>query len=301
MSNKQKSVLISHNDSNLDASVQEIKERIEKANFSADYNEYLFTLLNQLLESELGQFLISNRGLNGYWTSYIVLYPDNKQKPVNEAERWFLETCPTVIATQERFKIFQKVLNKSINNGMKLASLPCGLMDDLLLLDYSQISDIDLVGIDLDQKSLDQARVVAEKLNLEKHCEFYNYDAWQLPWEAEFDVLVSNGLNVYVHEDQSLQELYKGFYRVLKKGGILVTSFLTPIPGLSGESPWLLDNIDQKSLMLQKIIFSDILNVQWQSFKTEEQVRETLTDIGFRDIEVIYDSNRIFPTVVAYK
>ena len=36
---------------------------------------------------------------------------------------------------------------------MQLASAPCGLMDDLLTLNYHNVSNIRLTGIDLDSDS----------------------------------------------------------------------------------------------------------------------------------------------------
>ena len=176
-------------------------------------------LLNQLSEFALGRFLLSNKGLNGYWTSYIILHGPKDDK-LDGLERWMLHKSPAIIATQERFQIFQLHLQKYLRNGMQIASIPCGLMDDLLGLDHSKIQDVKLVGIDLDTKSIELAEKNAEKYNI-KNVLFINKDAWNLGVFQEYDIITSNGLNIYQPDDKKVIELYKEFYKALKPSGIL--------------------------------------------------------------------------------
>ncbi|XVN42481.1 MAG: hypothetical protein RCG15_07740 [Candidatus Rickettsia vulgarisii] len=49
-------------------------------------------LLNQLAEFDLGKFLLLNKGLNGYWTSYLILYGLNK-KDLSPLENWVLHSA----------------------------------------------------------------------------------------------------------------------------------------------------------------------------------------------------------------
>ncbi|CEO17198.1 hypothetical protein RMONA_04060 [Rickettsia monacensis] len=49
-------------------------------------------------------------------------------------EIWILYHAPSIKATQERFKIFQKILQDKLEDGMQFISVPCGTMDDLLTL-----------------------------------------------------------------------------------------------------------------------------------------------------------------------
>lgn len=65
-----------------------------------------------------------------------------------------LHTAPVVKATQERFKIFQKSIESNLKNDIKIASIPCGVMDDLLYLHYDKFWNIELFGIDIDDQSL---------------------------------------------------------------------------------------------------------------------------------------------------
>jgi ubiquinone/menaquinone biosynthesis C-methylase UbiE len=172
-------------------------------------------------------------------------------------------------------------------------------MDDLLRLDFSNVENICLTGIDLDDHSLTLARENAEKLKKNTTISFLKKNAWQLDIYDEYDVLTSNGLNIYEPDDAKVVELYKEFYKVLKPNGIFIGSFLTPPPSLSKESSW--RNVSSENALKQKAIFADILQVQWQAFRTETQTRDQLQKAGFKNIEIIYDSQGIFPTFLAYK
>lgn len=254
-------------------------------------------LLSQLSEFELGKFLLQHQGLNGYWTSYIILH-GAKQENLSELEAWILNSAPIVLATRERFYIFRQQLQNYLKNGVKLASVPCGLMDDLLGLDYSNFVDITLNGIDLDQKSLDLASDNALLYN-NQNASFFKKDAWHLEIHGEYDIITSNGLNIYEPDDQKINALYIEFFNALKPGGVLITSFLTPPPTMSTASTW--HNYNAGDLAKQKAIFSDIIETGWQTFRTEAQTLNQLEQAGFHIVEVIYDSQGMFPTIVARK
>lgn len=289
--------LITHTKNEISFDISEFKNNlIKKENLSMPLHEEM-NLLEQLSHFELGRFLLSNKGLNGYWTAYIILHGPKKQN-FHLLEKWILHHAPSVKATQERFRIFQKVLQKNLRNYTTIASVPCGLMDDLLTLDYSKRYNIRLVGIDLDEKSLEFAKEKSKQLNISE-AEFIQSDAWKIQDREEFDVITSNGLNIYEYDDNKVIDLYKRFYQALKPQRILITSFLTPPPSLSKESSW--KNVSPHDALKQKVIFSDIIGVTWQAFRTENKTCQQLEEAGFKVIEVIYDSQGIFPTVVAKK
>ena len=256
------------------------------------------TLYKQLQEFELGRFLIRNGGLNGKWTSYIIK-TGLQQTNLHPLERFLLTQSPAILATRERFSIFKKETQKRLKPGMKLASIPCGLMDDLLDLDYTHVQDVSLTGIDLDPESLILAQQNATLSAFKGPVQFSQKDAWSLSENAAYDLITSNGLNIYEPDNQKVINLYKNFYNALKSGGILITSFLTPPPLMDPTSSW--KNFDIAALTKQKAIFSDILQVKWQSFRTEAQTRMQLEQAGFQVLEVIYDAQGMFPTVIAKK
>lgn len=178
-----------------------------------------------------------------------------------------------------------------MRDNVSLASIPCGLMADLLDLDFSNASHVSLIGIDLDPESITHAKRYAETLNLSHLCTFFERNAWALDIHEKLDLITSNGLAIYETDDAKVTELYRVFFQALKPGGYLITSFLTP-PPLAGF---------QQDALLQKIIFADILDCKWQVFRTEETVKSQLQMAGFTAIEILYDKAHIFPTVVARK
>lgn len=254
-------------------------------------------LLDELSQFELGQFLLNNKGFNGYWTAYAIIHGPKKNN-LSPLEGWLLHSAPTIKATQERFQIFKQKIQSHLTDGMSLASLPCGLMDDLLTLDYTRSPNTRLTGIDLDQESLDLAEENAKKNN-SYNTIFLNKDAWSLGLNDEFNIVTSNGLNIYEPDDSRVIDFYKQVYASLKQRGIFITSFLTPPPTLSTESPW--KNVNRDDAIKQKAIFADIIQAGWQVFRTEAQTIQQLKAAGFEIVEFVYDNQAIFPTVVARK
>lgn len=289
--------LITHNQGKGSFDISQFKSGLEKKEKLSLPLKDEMTLLDQLSEFELGRFLLMNKGLNGYWTAYLIIHGP-KQKNLHPLESWILLHAPTVKATRERFGIFQRVLQSHLKDNMTLASIPCGLMDDLLTLNYAHKKNVRLIGIDLDKHSLELAQKQSETLKID-NVEFRQSDAWEIKSTEEFDIITSNGLNIYEPNDEKVTALYKQFYKVLKSGGILITSFLTPPPSLSEESPW--KNVNPQDALKQKVIFGEIIGVAWQVFRTEEKTRKQLGEAGFEVLEVIPDSQGIFPTVVAKK
>jgi ubiquinone/menaquinone biosynthesis C-methylase UbiE len=291
--------LISHKQNSIEnVNYNEIRKRLKQnINLTLPLEETL-KIFDNLIEFEIGRFLLKNRGLNGYWTSYIILHGPKLQN-LNPLEAWLLNYAPTVKATRERYGIFKDLLQENIRSDMVMASIPCGVMDDLLSLDYTGFRNVKLIGIDLDKESLSLAQQNIKTYVVDKEVKFIHQNAWELSVVEEYDIITSNGLNIYEHDDEKVIELYKNFYKTLRPSGILITSFLTPPPALNPDSTW--KNIDLEALKKQKAIFADILQVKWQAFRTEAQTKEQLEKAGFKDIKFIYDSQGMFPTVVAKK
>jgi SAM-dependent methyltransferase len=256
-------------------------------------------LLDELVTFELGRFLLVHQGLNGYWTHYVAyLHPRQRgaggSASATALERALLDRSPTLLATQERFDHFRRLVGEELSHRagepLSLASVPCGLMADLLTLDYGAARDVHLAGFDLDEESLAlAARHAAER---GRSVELSREDAWALSARDRFDVLVSNGLNLYEPDDQRVLALYERFAAALKPGGLLVTSFLTP------PSEWIVSRIDPEALRLQRIVFADIIGARWQCFRTSETSRAQLARAGFTDIELVPDRANLFPTIV---
>lgn len=292
--------LISHgSEASFEAIFEKTKERLEGARELSISREEALWMLEQTREFDSGRYILVNKGINGYWTAYWALHVLEKESIANPLEEWIVRRAPLELAVQERFKIFKREVEKRMVSGMTLASVPCGLMDDLLLADRGNAQGVKLLGIDLDEESLALARENARMRGVEADCDFLKRDAWDLGLEGECDLITSSGLNVYEPDNERVKDLYRNFYRALRPGGILVISFFTPPPALDKNSPW--RDYDAEDLRKQRGLFVDVWQVNWQVFRTEAQMREHLESAGFRVLEVIYDRQAMFPTVVAQR
>jgi SAM-dependent methyltransferase len=292
-----------HKEASLEVASQKIRKQIiERGDLPQVTTKRQLALLDQIAACEIGKFLIERGGLNGYWTHYIVTYPNLSVKPkMNEVEDFLLNRAPTCLATQQRFQIFKQELQKRLFEGANLASIPSGLMTELIELDFSQIENFTLTGIDLDGETIAQGKKLAKEYGLMSHCQFFQKDAWNLEFEDHFDLITSNGLSIYEPDDEKVTALYKEFFKALKPGGSLITSFLTPPPIPGRVTEWNLAKVKPEDALLQKIILSDILGCKWQAFRSSQTVKIQLERAGFEAIELIHDEASIFPTVVARK
>lgn len=263
----------------------------------------------QLSQTELGRFLITNNGaLSGWWTYYCIL--GFKQYEItNPVEKFLLEEAPVFLATRERFGHFQSVMRQVIEKSchetqpIKMASIPGGMAADLLTLDPTvdlKRCQLQFVNIDLDEAVFSLSQNLAKQLDCKIPLECHHEDAWGLSAKDEFELVASNGLNVYVPEREKVIALYESLLKTLKPGGTLVTSALTPPPN-NAKCEWNMKNIDQAALARQAGIFAQILQATWSNFCTTDEMTERLTEAGFVDIKVIPDSRNIFPTFVGHK
>ncbi|WEF11117.1 class I SAM-dependent methyltransferase [Pectobacterium actinidiae] len=254
-------------------------------------------LLDAFSHLELGQFLLKHHGLNAHWTHNVIAHRPTHY--INSLEEIIYTQLPNVLATRERFGIFQCLIQELLRPDSVMVSVPCGVMADLLLLDYTRHRDVKLIGIDLDKQALEEAYKLASQQGLENQISLVLTDAWTIDLAAQADVITSNGLNVYVQDDDKVTELYRVFYSGLKPGGTLITSFMTPPPTLSQDSPWI--NTDPKLLALQYVLFSRIIGATWTAFRTHQKTQSQLEQAGFTDIQFINDHMHMYPTVIANK
>lgn len=265
-------------------------------------NPQLSEVCDQLSEFELGRFFIANNGaLSGWWTYYCILGFKNYAIK-NPIEKFILEKAPVVLATRERFTIFQNFAQEIIREKkcITVASIPGGLAADMLTLDVTS-STVKFVSVDLDPHAANLAHKLAKELGnnatLETRCE----DAWNLSKDNEFDLIFSNGLNIYVSEREKVVELYKSFLRALKPGGHLITSSLTAPPSVDKNCEWNFAKINAENLAQQVDIFAKILQAKWSNFRSTQEMKNILSEAGFSDIKVVPDSQNIFPTFVGVK
>ncbi len=293
-----------------DKTIHDVRQRIlNSTDKNAAVTKQQLNLLNELTQFDLGLFLLQNRGLNGYWTHYVLTHPwlnkktagNNQKETLSNLENFLLNRAPTALATQQRFEIFLTEIQKQVKNNATLACIPCGMMGELLYLNFDGIKNIELIGIDYDPGALQDADSLAKKQKLSHFVTLIEQDAWQLEVSEKFDLISSNGLNIYMSDDGEVIKLYKQFYNALKKNGKLITSFLTPPPNVAEQCEWNFKEINQDDLLLQKTIFVDIINAKWHCYRSTQQTEQQLKLAGFKNIHFIYDKACLFPTVIAEK
>ena len=194
----EQSRLISHviSPESLEHTIQKITGRIEQQGDKA-YATVMrqLELLAQLTQFDSGRYLLKNQGINGYWTHYILTHPwfgrktekNNRGEPLTELESFLLNRAPITLATQERFEIFLKENQKQVKNNAKLACIPCGMMGELLYLNYKNVDNIYLTGIDYDSDTLNDAQRLAEQQGVLPFVKLIHQDAWHLSFQDEFD------------------------------------------------------------------------------------------------------------------
>lgn len=271
---------------------QNISQRLSQdGSIDEPTKERLLMYLNQLTEFELGRFFIKNQGaLSGHWTYYIIL-GFTEAPSLHPLEEAIITTAPSILATRQRFHIFQSLLQKNIQSNTVTCSVPCGVMADLLTLDLPEtVENVRFIGIDLDQASLDLAQDMATSKGKKQSCQFFRENAWDLASNhpAEFDLITTNGLNIYEADDDKVIDLYKALRAALKPGGKLIGSALS----LSQE--WDMSKIDANTLGLQRAIFIQILQATWSHFRSADQTTQQLNTAGFDAVEIHWDDAHMF-------
>ncbi len=77
-----------------------------------------------------------------------------------------MERSPRVLAAQQRYINCGKIIQNYAQENIIFASLPCGVMRDLLKFDFTGVENFRLVGIDIDFESLEWAKKLAEEYGL---------------------------------------------------------------------------------------------------------------------------------------
>ena len=109
--------------------------------------------------------------------------------------------------------------------GSAVASVPCGLMSEVLLATQEPFTGVDLLAIDLED---DNFNLIREKYSDRLQNNTWHEekrDALQLDNTERFDLICSIGFTIYIKDDAEVQRLFKRFYAALKQNGKLVTNF----------------------------------------------------------------------------
>lgn len=280
------------------AAFHEIEARLE-AEYAHDIIalEYRKQLLATLSEFALGKFLIISRSLNIAHLQELC-EPHKDAKTINWLHDWLLHKAPLAIAMQERLQLSKKAIKKIVKNGGRnILFTPARLAEKML-----DINANDLIAtlVDTEQESIETTKQSLATKSIEVFTK--NISPLRMRYQNAFDVVVSHGINIYEPDNERNIWLFHSIYKALRTGGCMITSFLTAPPKAGEKSVWNAKKINADDLQLQKILLQDLLNIHWQGmFSQPAEITEILKRAGFINFEVQFDSQKMLPTILAYK
>ncbi|MFI0433821.1 MAG: hypothetical protein ACH36H_11860 [Candidatus Nanopelagicales bacterium] len=280
------------------------ERRIADAGPEYGSREQLLADLELWQQCDLGRWMLVHHGWNAHWTRYCIGYDRDDADVTNPVERFFLTETPAVAATRQRWAIMSRIAAELLPTGGMGMSVPCGLMDDLVLLPNA--SSATLVGLDLDAEAVEQAAESAAGHGLtdvvcavgdawepqRAHVTFGDAATYTRAVEGGVDLLMSNGLNIYVEEDDQVVDLYRAFRGLVRPGGSLVVSALTT------PAEWDLSGVPRE-VSRRSLGLSLINDVQWANYRPVDTTIAQLNAAGFEVRDVQYDQGRVFPAFVA--
>ncbi len=252
--------------------------------FQKDSLKTAIEVLEKLAETPQGRFLIQNRHLNIPHQNSFFYSPQNEV---------FLKQMPFVQALHYHVDRRRQILQNSLQNFLTITTIPCQGMGDVLNLDYRDIKQIRLMGLDTSPLSFETAFQQADQKDLTHWLEFMHLDPMltALGKEESHILIIPEcsyplGPLVPLPDSTFLTKLYHS----LKTGGFFITSFVNKT--FSFETP---------PHSEQNILFKNILEIEELNGLDLDTFAETLTNIGFQNLEVSFDPEHIMTTVVAQK
>ncbi len=257
--------------------------------------------VHRLALGTLGAALLKYGSLN--WEMTDLLF-DPDAVAAAEADRQsfdsFLFTqAPSALATRERFGIFREVYRFLIDNGLvqagaTWASIPGGRARDLIEADLSRAEPRMIVALDKDPDAVRAADDLARARERNLFFAFKN-DALTMNVVNQYDVVTSNGLNIYL-DDEQVGQFNRNLFNAVRPGGYVVLSHLTP------RDEWDEAGLDLNAVGLQQVLFGQVAQAKWVPHaRSIQTVVAQLEAAGFEVVEINAGTWNIFPTFVAYK
>lgn len=257
------------------------------------------SIVQNLTEFELGRSLMTIGQLTSSLVDYLCHHDTS---PSNHPfETWFLSKAPKIRAARERYYITRDILQNHLKSNINFGVMPCGVISKVAELDYSKVQNVKIVGYDNDVYGLVKAEKQMQPLVDQGIINLYllKRNIWLLDEDNQYDIILSNRLSVLEHDTNKVLGLFKQIYKALKPEGVFICSFFTPSPlEAPGKSTWL--NVDEEDLLLEHTIFVDIMNFQ-PAARFESEFEMLLKGAGFEIFDIVFDTHRVYPTIVAKK
>ena len=258
-------------------------------------------LVESLCQFDLGRYLLEHNDLNTYWMHYALTHPwfgrktgmNNHDEALHPLEEFILNRAPLFIALQQRFEIFLKLSQAHVKNTATLACMPSGTMGELLYLDYTHIDNVRLIGMHTDFNAIKCAQALADAMELARFTNLLQMDCYQADFKLEFDLVLNHDFHFQQRNPLNRPAMYANLYQALKPGGTLLTSFM--------QSEWDMTEVNETDVQLQQTLLHDILGLEHFQTETSHEIQLQLETAGFTDIQFLYDSAKMIPSVIARK
>ena len=204
------------------------RSRWASKGLDADTCARLESRLNELAATPIGRFILVNGGWNGYWTNYLAEIGcdliQNKTKPrkfANETEEYIVTSYIEMRGEHEL--MLRKIIGPILKPGCAVASIPCGLMSEILLA-TDHFEGIQLYAIDIDKGNFDLIREKYGDRLVGNEFHSLEMDALTLDFNCKFDLITCLGFVMYLNEE-SFPDFLSRIHRAIKPGGRLLLSF----------------------------------------------------------------------------
>ena len=227
---------ISHSEASSNFSTDELvqsamtkaRSRWASKGLDADTCARLESRLSELAATPIGRFILVNGGLNGYWTNYLAGigcdFIQNKTKPrtfANDTEEYIVAASAEMRGEHEL--LLRKIIGPILKPGCVVASVPCGLMSEILLA-ADHFDGVKLYAIDIDKGNFDLIREKYGDRLVGNEFHPLEMNALTLEFDCTFDLITCLGFVMYLKEE-SFPNFFSRIYRALKPGGRLLLSF----------------------------------------------------------------------------
>ncbi len=125
-------------------------------------------------------------------------------------------------------------VSKYINYNLKTLDIGCNI--GTMTIEIAKRTQLEVIGVDIDQKALEFAKERAKKYSL-NNCQFFYGNAYKLNFEdGEFDQILLADILEHIDDDSNvIQECY----RLLKPDGILIINIPRPNYSLLFNKKWI--------------------------------------------------------------
>jgi 2-polyprenyl-3-methyl-5-hydroxy-6-metoxy-1,4-benzoquinol methylase len=267
---------------------------------TSEIKDKYLKLLSECLDSYYFTFYMCNGGQDGRTTEYFTLFekdylPNNTDllgQPIADLDKWYLTQPPPPLSyrnyTQKIWLPFinnhiQKIADKSegIDTTVRILSVACGTMYDVMQIKAPQNIRLELVGSDLDEKSLHLANENSIKHG--KTVKTIKQDITQQPIEEKFDIISCNGFSFYV-DNTTLEGIMRSFKEHLKKDGIATINYIQAFNQWNIKGKFDPESMDKFSGMMGAI------PRKWSAnFRSDDEINEIALKAGFAPEEISFN------------